>query len=218
MINNANFMELTDTQKRHQFFAQKLGNSVSSNNSKVERILDGVNDEILNNLTNEIKRLTNEKKERLYQLSVTDKKCLESYNDMIEFAFYKWCNNLHMQDSEIEVLFKKAKKDGYLTPSFPLNTTNKLSNFIDSALSKVRGKVTTKVKSISFEKALESITTPLFDGIKSRYRKQLGVVGATNKANEIVEWYTKRAKNNSLFASSFNNQLRFLIGKEENKK
>ena len=76
----------------------------------------------------------------------------------------------------------------------------------------MRGKVTTKVKSISFDKALESITTPLFDGIKSRYRKQLGVVGATNKANEIVEWYTKRAKNNDLFATSFNKQLRFLVG------
>lgn len=218
MIQNANFMELTETQKRHQFFAQKLGNSVLSNNRKVESILDNIEDEKLNNLTTEIKRLTNEKKARLYELSVTDKKCLESYNDMIEFAFYKWCNNLHMQAKEIDTLFVKAKKCGYLTPSEPLNTTNKLSNFIEEALKNVRGKVTTKVKSISFDKALESITTPIFDGIKSRYRKQLGIVGATNKANEIVDWYTKRAKNNDLFASSFNNQLRFLVGKEENKK
>ena len=59
-------MELTDTQKRHQFFAQKLGNSVSSNNSKVERILDGVNafnynynvkvdDCVINNMRDEFK-------------------------------------------------------------------------------------------------------------------------------------------------------------------
>ena len=88
MTNNANFMELSDTQKRHQFFAQNLGNSVLSNNRKVERILDNIEDEKLNNLTAEIKRLTDEKKTRLYELSVTDKKCLESYTDMIEFAFY----------------------------------------------------------------------------------------------------------------------------------
>ena len=188
MVQNANFMELTETQKRHQFFAQNLGNSVSSNNRKVERILDGIDDETLNNLTSEIKKLSDKKKERIYELSVTDNKCLESYNDMIEFAFYSWCKNLHIND--IDALFKKAKKEGYLTPTAPLNTTNKLSNFINDALNKVRGKITMKVKTISFDKALETITTPLFDGIKSRYRKQLGVVGATNKANEIVGWYT----------------------------